>query len=110
MAYSQEKCTPPLEYNNNTNKCENYTFSEPDYCQPDENNNILIYIPQTKLCKFEKNDGTGSYVYSNIKTPNCKPGTKQMPNKLCKSEQPIGTQEPNEQIQLSISDSNRFNC
>lgn len=106
MAFYQEKCTPPFEYNNITNKCENYTFSDPDYCEPDENNNILIYNPQTKLCKFEKIDGPS--VISNIKTPNCKPGTKQMANKLCKSQQPTSFQEPNES-KLQLNGSNSFN-
>jgi hypothetical protein len=31
-----------------------------------------------------------------------------MPNKLCRSQQPISTQEPNQKVQLSIYDSNRF--
>lgn len=104
MALYQEKCTPPFEYNNITNKCEKYTFSEPDYCEPDENNNILIYNQQTKLCKFEKIDGPS--VISNEKTPNCKPGTIQMPNKQCKSQQPISFQEPNK---LQLNGSNSFN-
>ena len=100
MAYSQDKCTTPFEYNNNTNKCEYYMITNPEDCVPDDSNQILKYNAQTKLCEFRKEDGPT--VISNIKTPICNSETIQMPDKKCKSKQPISIQEPNIQTQSNL--------
>jgi hypothetical protein len=108
MAYSQDKCTTPFEYNNNTNKCEYYMITNPEDCVPDDSNQILKYNAQTKLCEFRKEDGPT--VISNIKTPICNSETIQMPDKKCKSKQPISIQEPNIQTQsnLQVTSSDSF--
>jgi hypothetical protein len=89
-------CQAPFVYNSDTDECESYTISPPDYCLP-ENDKILVYNANTKLCEFKDRieKGNDFELISIVNYPTCSPGTTQMPDKQCKSVSI--TQEPNRQ-------------